>query len=640
MNSEQKLRAEIQSLRQRNQALARELKLTREKDRHLMRLTDRFYRKFDEAIDFSGSTGGAAFDGISFIVVAYNIPHQLKRTLTSLTPAFQGVPAHQVEIIVIDNGSSPALKKSDFSDFPRVENVIRVDNHPSPVHGLNLGIEAARFKTIALMIDGAHILSPGVVKNAAAIIQSFPRPVINVPQYTLGPASQNLRSVENAFEVESEALKELGWPGNGYALFDYAVIPGETANKHTLDAIETNCLITTKEVLADCGGYDERFDEPGAGLANIEIFHRLTHDERNQYVSFPGEGSFHQDHGGTTTALTSEQRDELVARFYETYKTVTGDDKNFSLRPTIVYGEVSNCNRTVPTISTDYGQARQKILRQLADMYVSRVQQNVKGPMPSLTLKPVAADERKIRPILKPRGLAEAAEEGLGYRRLIKRLHQTIKPKAYFEIGVDDGGSISLAECPSVGVDPDFELIHPLRHPTRIFRQESDTFFANEGLSKQVFGMDFDLAFIDGMHLSEFVLRDFMNVEKRVSKSCVIVVDDVLPEQAVMAERPRHFNAWCGDVYKLIFILQQYRPDLRIDVIPAMAGPYRKGIAVISNLDPDNDTLWNSYDTIEQQCLDNTYAVKTIEELESRMPVRSLADFDAFLESLGQRHAG
>jgi len=638
MNSLEALRAEIQLLRQRNQALARELRITREKDRHLMRLTDRFYRRFDEGIDFSDASGGAPFDGISFVVVAYNIPRHLRRTLTSLSPSFQGIAPEHLEVIVIDNGSSPALRKEDFQEFPQVAKVIRVDGHPSPVSGLNQGIEAAKFSTIALMIDGAHILSPGVARNTKSIVQSVPRPVINVPQYTLGPASQNLRSVENAFEVEEEALRELGWPANGYALFDYAVIPGEVVNKHTLDAIETNCLITTREVLADCGGYDERFDEAGGGLANIEIFHRLTHDESNQYISFPGEGSFHQDHGGTTTALTSEQRDKLVAEYYEKYREVTGDDKNFSLRPTMVFGEVSNCNRTVPTISTEYGQARQSILRQLADIYISRVQQNVQGPMPSLTLKATHADERKIRPILSPVGLPRD-DERLGYRKLMQKLHKAIKPAAYFEIGVDDGGSISLADCPAVGIDPDFELVHPLRRPTRIFRQPSDTFFANDSLTEHVFSMNFELAFIDGMHLSEFVLRDFMNVEKRVSKGCVVVVDDVLPEQYVMAQRERQFNAWCGDVYKLIFVLQELRPDLHIHVVPAMAGPYRKGIAVISNLDPANDTLWTQYDAIESRLKADDYHVESIDALESRMPICSLEQFDELLGYLEERSA-
>ena len=639
MSKIDKLVSEIKALRLKNSTLSRQLSLAREKDRQLTRLTDRLYRQFDHAAYLSHGESNKAFCGVSFIVVAYNIPQQLQRTLKSLTPAFQSAASDQIEVIIIDNGSSPALVESDFKHFPMVSEIIRVDDRPSPVFGLNLGIAKARFDTVALMIDGAHIITPGIFNNTKKIMDSAPRPVINVPQYTLGPASQNLRSLENAYEVEEVALKDLGWPGNGYALFDYAVIPGESLNAHTLDAIESNCLITTKEVLQDCGAFDERFDEAGAGLANIEIFHRLSHDERNQFITFPGEGTFHQDHGGTTTSLASSQRDALVATFYDKYKEITGDIKNFSFRPTAVFGEVSICNRAVPTISTQYGEARSKILGQLAEIYVSRAEQGLEGPIPSLTFKPVPADERKVRPYLRPLGLQGSEIDGLGYRQVLKKIHQAVKPKAYFEIGVDDGGSLSLAECPSVGVDPDFELSHALRRPTRIFKQTSDNFFSNKALSDRIFEADFQLAFIDGMHLSEFVLRDFMNVESRVSKDCCIVIDDVLPEQLVMADRDRKFNAWCGDVYKLILVLVELRPDLNISVIPAMAGPYRKGVAVISNLDPTNDTLRVKYDTIESRLKGNEYTIDSIDELECRMPILSSEKFDELLISLKEKSA-
>ena len=36
-----------------------------------------------------------------------------------------------------------------------------------------------------------------------------------------------------------------------------------------------------------------------------------------------------------------------------------------------------------------------------------------------------------------------------------------------------------------------------------------------------------------------------------------IVLDDVLPEQMEMVERTRRFNAWCGDVYKIVPILRK-----------------------------------------------------------------------------------
>ncbi len=635
MSSENALRAEIRSLKIRNQTLARELRITREKDIQLMRLTDTLYRNFSETAGHRANAGSREFDGISFVIVAYNIPKQLVRTLTSCTPFYQDIEPSRLEIIIIDNGSDVPLELSDFKGFPRVSRVIRVDGRPSPVFGLNLGIAEAKFSNIALMIDGAHMLTPGVVKNARSVLEFMRRPVINVPQYILGAASQNLRSINNAYEQETEDLKDLGWPLNGYALLDYAVIAGENPNKQYLDAIETNCLITTKEVLAECGGYDEGFDEAGAGLANIEIFNRLCHDPMNQYVTLPGEGSFHQDHGGTTTSLSSEERDKLVKTYYEKYKSVTGDDRNFSLRGPFVFGDVSACNRTIPTISREYGQARNKVLRQLSDIYIHRVRYGQQGEIPSLTLKRQAADERRIRPILQPLGLTKGQDSRrYGYRSILKKIHESLQPRRYFEIGVDDGSSISLANCPSVGVDPDFEMIATLKSPTQIFRTESDTFFADHALCEKIFSDGIDLAFIDGMHLAEYVLRDFINVEKWAGRDCVVVVDDVFPEQFIMAERDRAFNAWCGDVYKIIPILKEHRPDLAIHVFEAFAGPYRKGVALIYKLNDADSTLANNSERICEEILEGKYAVSSIEELEELLPVTDIEELAVILESL------
>jgi len=102
----------------------------------------------------------------------------------------------------------------------------------------------------------------------------------------------------------------------------------------------------------------------------------------NQYVLLEGEGSFHQSNGGTTTSVTSVQRDAKVKEYYEKYRQVTGRERNFSLRSWFVLGDVSAANRTAPTSSEDYGRPRNPALRQLADIYIARAQQQISGPEP------------------------------------------------------------------------------------------------------------------------------------------------------------------------------------------------------------------------------------------------------------------
>ena len=58
------------------------------------------------------------------------------------------------------------------------------------------------------------------------------------------------------------------------------------------------------------------------------------------------------------------------------------------------------------------------------------------------------------------------------------------------------------------------------------------------------------MAFIDGMHLSEFALRDFIGVERLSRWTGVAIFDDMLPG-VEEAGRDRRTRAWTGDVYKV-----------------------------------------------------------------------------------------
>ena len=256
------------------------------------------------------------------------------------------------------------------------------------------------------------------------------------------------------------------------------------------------------------------------------------------------------------------------------------------------------------------------------------------GDLNALTPKFVDADKRIVWPDLKPLGVPEASNEGHDYGHMLSLLHGAIRPTNYLEIGIYEGSSLSLARCPSVGVDPDYRIAGELQSPAELFRMESDAFFADTDTCQRLFSADFELAFIDGMHLAEYVLRDFINVERHVSPSATVVIDDVLPEQHVMALRDRQFNAWCGDVYKLLLILQEYRPELDVKVYPAMKRPYRKGLAVIRGLDPSQTSLTKHYEEIVKGIHSGRFEVKSIEELESRLPVRPMSDFRQLLEDI------
>lgn len=160
---------------------------------------------------------------------------------------------------------------------------------------------------------------------------------------------------------------------------------------------------------------------------------------------------------------------------------------------------------------------------------------------------------------------------------VLKHLHRTLKPKKYLEIGVQTGKSLLLADCDAIGVDP---MPYPnikLNSNQKILKMTSDEFFKNH--ADKYLKEPPDLVFIDGMHLFEFALRDFLNVERYASKNTVVLMDDIFPCHPAQAERERRTRAWTGDVWKVIEILEKYRKDLKIEKIDA----YPTGIACISN---------------------------------------------------------
>lgn len=174
----------------------------------------------------------------------------------------------------------------------------------------------------------------------------------------------------------------------------------------------------------------------------------------------------------------------------------------------------------------------------------------------------------------------------------LRELHQQIQPRTYLEIGVSDGKSLSLSRARSIAIDPEFRVTYPLRCDVDLVRAKSDAFFARTDPLAHLKGVPLDLAFIDGMHLSEFALRDFMNVESHMNRAGIVVLDDVLPRNALEAARNRLTSAWAGDVYKSLEVLERHRPDLLV----LLVNTYPTGTAIVIGVDPGSNVLKEVYD--------------------------------------------
>ena len=203
---------------------------------------------------------------------------------------------------------------------------------------------------------------------------------------------------------------------------------------------------------------------------------------------------------------------------------------------------------------------------------------------------------------------------GAHYFEVLRQLHDVLRPDSYFEIGVNRGSSFSLARCASVGVDPDFVITDPaiftdiMRKPSvMFFSMGSDDFFAKHNLAT-LLGGPVDLAFLDGMHRCEYLLRDFMNTEACCKPGSVIALHDCLPPDAGITSRtpgerrsplPHRHDWWAGDVWRLSLLLKRVRPDLKMAVLDASP----TGMVLLTRLDPASFTLHANYDRYVEEML-------------------------------------
>jgi hypothetical protein len=190
--------------------------------------------------------------------------------------------------------------------------------------------------------------------------------------------------------------------------------------------------------------------------------------------------------------------------------------------------------------------------------------------------------------------------QGMRYIKFLERLHQSHVFDWYMEIGCRSGKSFAPVRSRTIAVDPFFSVemnVIGTKPALHVFQQTSDDFFASGFLARN--GIALSYSFLDGMHLYEYLLRDFMNAEANSAPDGLIALHDCIPGTLDMAMRdhskvPRINDGWTGDVWKLIPILKEYRPDLTVTVYDCAP----TGLVVVSGLDPSNRVLQSSYDDI------------------------------------------
>jgi cephalosporin hydroxylase/GT2 family glycosyltransferase len=266
---------------------------------------------------------------LSVVVVFYNMRREAVRTLKSLARSYQrDVEDLEYEVLVIDNGSAPGQRLTPelVSGFGPEFRLLELEGepHPSPTVALNAGIAAARGEALALMIDGAHVLTPGVLSFGMKALHAYAPAVVATQQWYVGPGQQgDAQHAGYDQRVEDRLFERIEWPVDGYRLFEIGHFIGD---RDWFDGIvESNCLFVPRKLLEQFGGFDESFSMPGGGYANLDLFERLALSPGITAASILGEGTFHQFHGGTTTNVADEvERRERVVMYREHYEELRG----------------------------------------------------------------------------------------------------------------------------------------------------------------------------------------------------------------------------------------------------------------------------------------------------------------------------
>ncbi|HIE06811.1 MAG TPA: glycosyltransferase family 2 protein [Desulfarculaceae bacterium] len=281
------------------------------------------------------------FPLLSIIVVFFNMAREAERTLYTLSSGYQkDVNPEQYEVIVIDNGSSEPLTRENVESFGSNFHYLFNDTESSsPVAIINESVAHCRGAFVMVMIDGAHMLSPGIIANALRVFQAFADPFITVVGFHLGPEIQN-SSVSKGYdqEVEDDLLMSVDWQHNGYSLFKLSQSLSYDCAGWFGPLMESNCLLMRKASFLRIGGFNPSFTEVGGGLAILDLFHTAVKNHDLEYVVLLGEGSFHQFHGGV--ASNAAYAEHPWERFHDQYEAIKGHPFQLEVQRPFYFGEI------------------------------------------------------------------------------------------------------------------------------------------------------------------------------------------------------------------------------------------------------------------------------------------------------------
>ena len=201
-------------------------------------------------------------------------------------------------------------------------------------------------------------------------------------------------------------------------------------------------------------------------------------------------------------------------------------------------------------------------------------------------------------------GLASLRLPGDNFCVWLERLYSSLAPETLIELGIGEGRALARPPTMVIGVDPKPIVVGPAQAETHLFAETSDAFFARRGPDALLAGRRLGIGLIDGAHLFEQTLKDFINLERYCGPRSVILLRNTIPLDEVTQRRTRETQFYTGDVWKAVLCLKAYRPSLDIFTV---ATPWT-GLTVVTGLDPGSYELAERYDEAVARFVATPYA--------------------------------
>lgn len=305
------------------------------------------YQHRDES--HSTTSGTLGIMKLTVIVICYEMHEQVYNTLQSLLPPYQtGVEALDVEILLIDNGSERPLARQTVTLSPQIRytHIPPREARRSPGAALNAAAQWATAPLLCLMIDGARMLSPGVLSWGLRVCELAPGCIVEVRGWHLSPKRiSRTTTAEEMWKREQQVLNEIRWLEDGYRLFDVAVASAQTRMGFAGPTAESNCIFLSRKLFEQIGGFDARYAAPGGGLMNIHFFASAAARAAAVFTLL-GEGTFHQAHGGAATGTPTPEMAELLADWRKESAALDGPPLSKAPPRTMLAGHLpSQCVR-------------------------------------------------------------------------------------------------------------------------------------------------------------------------------------------------------------------------------------------------------------------------------------------------------